>query len=85
MHILTDIELAKMDSDRLHSINKYTRLLADIGLFKSCINCSHWIEGTQEGSLLKPEQKQLCGKFKMRPPTKIIVNGCDEHSDQIPY
>jgi hypothetical protein len=48
-----------------------------MGMFKSCLNCEHWIEGPPNNL------QQVCGKYRMRPPTKIIICGCDEHTDNI--
>lgn len=53
--------------------------LADDGYFKNCYNCEHWIEGPPDN------RQQICGMFKKRPPTHIIVSGCPEHSDNIPF
>jgi uncharacterized protein YlaI len=45
----------------------------------NCFECDHWIEeGTEK-------TKQTCGKFKMRPPTKVIVSGCEYFSEKIPF
>lgn len=49
--------------------------LDDAGLFRNCLTCAHWIE----------DENPMCGKYKMRPPTKIIVSGCEDHTDNIPF
>lgn len=80
---MTDAERILTDSIRKDAMNKLALILAgkmdDIGLFRSCMNCEHWIEGPPNNL------QQLCGKYKTRPPTKIIICGCDDHSDNIPY
>lgn len=53
----------------------------DQGLFRSCLNCAHW---NSETSKIHPPE--TCGKFSnMRPPARIIVTGCPDHSDNIPF
>jgi hypothetical protein len=41
---------------------------------RTCINCELFIENVE-----------LCGKFKVRPPARIIALGCDNHEDTIPF
>lgn len=86
---MTDAERILRDQDRENLIrtltNRITSEWYEIGLFRSCYNCEHWIEGTQQGSLLKFEDRQKCKKFNARPPTKIIVTGCEAHTDNIPF
>lgn len=48
--------------------------LADAGVFQNCTNCREW-----------NKEQELCNKFKQRPPAHIIVKGCSEHSDNIPF
>lgn len=43
------------------------------GWFNTCLNCCEW-----------NETNELCNKFKERPPAKIIVKGCEHHTD-IPF
>lgn len=50
-----------------------TDWMMEIGMFQSCINCCDW-----------NNDKEMCVKFKMRPPAKVIVSGCEFHSD-IPF
>lgn len=79
----TDAERILTDNVRRDLISKLalgiTNWMDETGLFKSCLNCEHWIEGPPDN------RQQLCGLYKMRPPTKVIVCGCDSHSDNIPF
>ena len=43
------------------------------GWFTTCTNCCDWNDKTE-----------MCMKFKVRPPAKVIVVGCEQHSD-IPF
>lgn len=55
----------------------------DQGLFRSCLNCEHWT-GDDPKQILHPPE--TCAKFGyQRPPARIIVTGCEAHSDIIPY
>ena len=79
----TDAERILTDTIRKDAMNKLALLFANFmdenGFFKSCLNCEHWLEGPPDNKL------QICGKYKARPPTNIIVCGCEEHSDNIPF
>ena len=79
----TDAERILTDKTRLDAMNKLAlyvgNFLFDNGFFRNCNNCEHWVEGPPHN------RQQICGKFKMRPPTDVIVSGCPEHSDQIPF
>lgn len=44
------------------------------GYGRNCVNCDHW-----------QDDKQLCGQFNALPPAKIIVVGCEKHTDLIPF
>lgn len=52
----------------------FTEFLMDNGYFTTCLNCDHW-----------QDNPELCKKFNQRPPAKVIVVGCEEHSDSIPF
>jgi len=47
--------------------------MADVGLYRTCLNCCDWNDKTE-----------ICMKYKSRPPAKVIVSGCDSHTD-IPF
>lgn len=40
----------------------------------TCTNCEFWKDETE-----------TCEKYKARPPAKVIVVGCIEHIDGIPF
>jgi hypothetical protein len=67
-----------LNPDRVKAINDVahwlTEILVDNGFFRSCLNCSEW-----------NKDLDLCFKFKVKPPTKVIVTGCEHHSDVIPF
>ena len=44
--------------------------------YKNCLNCEHW-----------KYTEDLCGLYKAKPPTEILVYGCDSHKDDqdIPF
>jgi hypothetical protein len=44
------------------------------GYGRNCVNCDHW-----------QNDKQLCGMWNSLPPAKVIVVGCDKHTDLIPF
>lgn len=42
--------------------------------FRCCLDCIHF-----------DEEKEVCAKWNARPPARVIVNGCDDHVDKIPF
>ncbi len=54
-------------------VEKLRNALEQEGVFRNCTNCANWIDN-----------KEICNKFKERPPVKIIVKGC-EFYDDIPF
>lgn len=56
----------------------------DQGLFRSCLNCADW-EGEHAPGVTLKYPPEWCRKFNARPPAKVIVTGCPEHSDNIPF
>lgn len=51
----------------------FTAYMMEQGYFSTCLNCHHW-----------NDKKEICGKWNARPPAKVIVSGCDDHTD-IPF
>lgn len=49
---------------------------ADIFPFRSCLSCIYF-----------KEKSELCSKYNMRPPAKIIAYGCPDYDDvdEIPF
>lgn len=56
-------------------------------IFPSCISCVHF----ESTDLTVPNEqgditKDICKIFKVRPPAKIIANGCEKYDeDDIPF
>ena len=79
----TDAERILSDTSRKDALNRLSLMLSEMlfekGFFTTCCNCEHWIEGPPDN------KQQICGLYKIRPPTKIIVAGCESHSDNIPF
>jgi hypothetical protein len=70
------------DTDRKGLLTKLAfqivEYLDDAGYHRTCLTCAHWVE--DDGV-----NKQMCAKYGRRPPTKIIVSGCPDHTDLIPF
>lgn len=75
---MKDTRILTSKHDREKHLQQLANMLrdqwADMGLFTTCLNCANW-----------NETKEECIKFKIKPPLKVIVVGCEEHSDQISY
>ncbi len=52
--------------------------LVSSGRWRSCLNCEYWVG---HAGLVAPH----CDMFKAMPPPHIIVTGCNEHIDNIPF
>ena len=44
------------------------------GYGRNCVNCDRW----------KPKEQQ-CGLYNALPPAEVIVTGCKDHTDLIPF
>lgn len=56
----------------------------DQGLFRSCLNCANW-NGEQAPGVKLVHKPETCRLNGLRPPARIIVTGCECHSDNIPF
>lgn len=66
---------ARSRQDALSKLSlEMTRWMVEVGMFETCLNCDHW-----------NDRDEICTKFKMRPPAKIIVCGCEFHESDIPF
>ena len=73
----SDAELVLTDRVRQDGMNKlslmFTAFLMDNGMFTTCLNCAYW-----------SDEEEICKYYKQRPPAKVIVVGCETHTD-IPF
>jgi hypothetical protein len=64
-----DAKQTLLNPDRIKACNDlahwFKDVLVDNGFFRNCLNCEFW-----------NKEKDECKKFKVRPPTEIIVTGC---------
>ncbi|HEX2243006.1 MAG TPA: hypothetical protein VHK27_07105 [Gammaproteobacteria bacterium] len=64
--------------DKLHSkIVEIQELTVRHAKWRTCLNCVHW-----QGNEGIPKQ---CELFKAMPPPEVIVHGCREWEDSIPF
>lgn len=75
------IKQAKLAPDRIDQLHKLAETFRDAGFFRNCLNCLEWIEPTPQA----PHLNTGCMKFKQLPPPRILVTGCDQHTDLIPF
>lgn len=43
------------------------------GYFRNCTDCFNW-----------NEKNDKCNKFNVKPPTRVLVKGCEEY-EEIPF
>lgn len=58
------------------------------GIVPSCLNCIHTDHGSvRAGSTIKPtdEKHVTCEKYNMQPPLQIVVCGCPDWAEGIPF
>jgi len=49
------------------------------GQWRTCINCEYWTE------IPNSNRTMICGKWGQTPPLEVIVVGCPEWIDRIPF
>ena len=61
--------------------------------WQCCLNCDHWTKTSRarvldetryEGYRLE-ETGPMCMKYNVLPPPDVIVTGCRDHEDMIPF
>lgn len=74
-----DVE-SKRRRDRLDAEVK--RVVQAAVLHRSCLSCEHFIERDINGN-----DVELClfGGCNMRPPARVLVLGCENYSEEIPF
>lgn len=56
---------------------KYAEMLDFLGArgwFRNCTTCMDW-----------DSEKDQCARHDAKPPADVIVKGCEDHSDLIPF
>lgn len=73
----TDTELVLHDNIRQEAMKNLASIISDFlmekGFFTTCLNCAYW-----------NRENEMCNYYKQRPPAKVIVVGCETHTD-IPF
>lgn len=49
-------------------------MIKTAGVFVTCANCEAWDRDNDQ-----------CGQYKMRPPVDVIIIGCDQWEQEIPF
>jgi len=71
----TPEQLAKIK--RTHeAIEDHQSILIKAAIWRTCLNCDNW-RLTKLGN--------LCALYNVLPPPSVIVHGCQEHIDDIPF
>lgn len=53
---------------------KFQKDVVKMGTWQCCLSCDYW-----------QHKDEFCEKFKARPPADVIVTGCPEFMDDIPF
>jgi len=69
---ITRIERDEKQRNKLRSDNQKAQV--DNFLWQCCLNCDQW-----------EKDKELCQKWNMKPPAKIIILGCEDWEVSIPF
>lgn len=73
-------EVATKHKDETQAaIEKHQRRLIDANIWRTCLSCLYWEEIPMSGRTM------ICGKFKQTPPPQVIVHGCREWDNDIPF
>ena len=74
-------------------VMKSQQALIDTYSWECCLNCEHWSEAkvvqikdeTKYSGFREEDLGPHCMKFDMRPPTKVILIGCEDYEPSIPF
>lgn len=74
-------------------IMKSQTALIDTYSWECCLNCEHWTEHhvvrikdeTKYSGYREHDEGPRCMEFEQRPPTKVILIGCQEYEPAIPF
>lgn len=69
----------KQREEKNAAILKHQETLLKAAIWRSCINCINWQEIPMSGRTMR------CGLYKQTPPPNVIVNGCRDWEDDIPF
>ncbi len=72
------INKARLSKDRVGNTYQLTKHLVDT-LTRTCINCLNWSQNPAN------EYQYICLLNNQPPPPRIIIVGCDKHTDIIPF
>lgn len=61
------------------AIVKHQQLILRVNHWRSCLNCINWMEKPMSGKTF------YCLLYKAIPPPDVIVNGCRDWDDDIPF
>jgi len=79
----TSIAATEAGKQIIHSkLKNYQEQLVRSGLWRSCLNCGYWNDPSIQQN---PTMPLGCAKFKALPPPHVIVHGCSEWFDDIPF
>lgn len=71
-----------MSTERQDIAIKFQEDVLFFGVWQSCLNCHHWSENAKA----KPKEPlNICNKFKVQPPLKVIVVSCPEWLPHVPF
>lgn len=78
------VEMRKVETQA--AIEKNQRLLVSSGNWRTCLNCEHFTEVT----VMSPNERENktykhCGLYRAVPPPEVIVHGCKDWQDEIPF
>lgn len=63
-----------LSKDTRKEIIRLHTAMVESQTWKCCCNCVDF-----------DEHKMACNRFNAKPPAKVIVVGCEEHADDIPF
>ena len=65
--------MSKQYNDRIKEVKiELHRILVNTNSISTCINCTNW-------------ENESCGLNSQRPPSEIIVYGCELHEFDVPF
>ena len=74
-------------------VMKSQQAMVDTYSWECCVNCEHWtekhivniVDETKYSGFREIDEGSRCMKYEVRPPTKVILIGCEEYVPAIPF
>lgn len=72
-----------MPDETIKTLQDFQTAVIRKGLWQTCLNCDHWSNNSVERKAIN--STEMCFHWKVRPPANVIVVGCSNWQDIVPF